>query len=97
METKNYKKSIKAYKVEFRVYGRTVCQDVHICAYSPKQAKKFFYDWWKNHHLDYAVVVMVSEIENAYARALASATTGETLEERFESQQKYIYGGKRNG
>lgn len=91
MERQNHRASVKCYKVEFRRYGRYVDEEVHILAYSPKQAKKFFYDWWKNHHTSYAIIILVSEMDNAYARALCSSTTGESLEERFESQCDYIY------
>ena len=96
MATKD-KKTLHGYKVEFRVYGRYVDEETHIVAYSPKQAKKFFYDWWKNHHTNYAVVILVSQIEDNYAKELAERTTGETLEERFKTQCDHIYRRENNG
>lgn len=95
---KQYRKPLHTYKVEFKIYGKTVTQDIHFTAYSPKQAKKFFYDWWKkNHTTQYAVVTMVGQLDDNFARELTLRTTNETIEERFESQQQYIYGGKKNG
>lgn len=85
-------KPIHTYKVEFKVYGEYVTQDVHISAYSPKQAKKYFYDWWKkNHRTKYAVVVLVSQLDDKYAEELSQRTTGETIKERFKRQCDYIY------
>ena len=85
-------KPIHTYKIEFKIYGEFVTQDVHISAYSPKQAKKYFYDWWKKHHTTkYAVVILVSQINDQYAEELSLRITGETLKERFKSQCDYIY------
>lgn len=92
METKTYKKPLHTYKVEFKIYGDYVIQETHITAFSPKQARKFFYDWWKNHHTtQYAVVVMVSQLDDKFARELCRRVTDQTIEERFENQQDYIY------
>lgn len=86
------KKALHTYKVEFQVYGKYVNQDVHIAAYSPRQAKKFFYDCWKKHHrTKYAVVILVSELEPKEAEFLLKMTTNESIEERFKRQQEYIY------
>lgn len=90
MATKT-KNALHGYKVEFRVYGRYVDEETHIVAYSPKQAKKFFYDWWKNHHTTYAVVILVSQLEDNYAQTLSIVTTGESLKERFTRQCDFIY------
>ncbi|MBO7735389.1 MAG: hypothetical protein J6S67_22685 [Methanobrevibacter sp.] len=85
-------KPIHTYKVEFQVYGEYVNQDIHFCAYSQKQAKKFFYDWWKKHHpTKYAVVTMISQLDDKYAEELSQRTTGETLKERLKSQSDHIY------
>ena len=91
METKKQLKPLHTYKVEFIEYGRYATQEVNFTAYSPKQAKKFFYDWWKNHHTSYATVILVSQLDDAYAKRLTMQTTGETVEERFKRQSDYIY------
>lgn len=92
------KKALHAYKIEFRIYDRVVAQDTHVVAYSPKQAKKFFYDAWKNHHTTYVVVILVSELDTKEAENLLRATsTHKTLEDRYKYQCDYIYGGAKNG
>lgn len=92
METTQYKKPLHTYEVEFKIYGESVTQEVHITAFSPKQARKFFYDWWKKHHkTQYAVVVLVSQLDDKFARELCRRVTDQTIEERFASQQDHIY------
>ena len=92
----NHKKPVHNYDVEFRRYGKYVSENVYVVAYSPKQAKKFFYDWWKNHHNDYAIIIMVSQIDDAKARALCSRIENCSLEEKFERQCDYIYRRENN-
>ena len=86
------KKALHTYKVEFQIYGEYVNQDTHITAYSPKQAQKFFYDWWLRYHKSkYAVVILISQLDDTYAESLSQTITGETIKERFKRQCDYIY------
>ena len=84
---------LKVFNVEFKIYLDNVSRDVKIIAYSPKQARKFFHDWWKRYNKDYAIITLVYDLDEDIAQKLLSKKNI-TIEEQFKKQQDYIYRGK---
>lgn len=83
-------RKIKMYNVEFRAYGTFDNRDVKMIAYSPKQAKKFFYDWWRKKHGTYALVIMAYELSEKVTQKILKELDM-NLDDLFKRQQDYIY------
>ena len=82
---------LKVFNVEFKIYKDVLYRDVLIIAYSPKQARKFFFDWWRKNWRRSIIVTMIYEVDKKKTQLKLKSGT---IEGKFKEQQDYIYRGK---